>query len=925
MACCSLWLCATSVIRLKGDSAERILGRAHESGGGPLVADRLGAAMIEPKAELEQREELLGAVLEAMRDAVFLAKQDRIVFANGACLALLGATGPGQVLGRSPRSFLADDAALLANGAGELAGNGATPPVALRRIDERIVDAEATVTIFDAGAESATLVVLREIALGERAEERWRAGEAIYRQVVDVCLEGIWIHSAGQIVFANRPAARLFGAARPEDLIGRSAFDIVHPDDRPRAMARTMNMLDRFDPAPFTLMKFLGEGGRTITLEVQAVPFVHDGKSAVMAVGRDVTERIRTEQALRESEARFRSLSNSLPALLWMSDASGECTFVNKTWTDYTGRPLEDELGHGFVADIHPEDQIALAEQERTMFARKEPLNTEYRLRGKDGTYRWFVDHSVPRYAEDGRYLGHAGVLLDVNERHRLEAQITTIVESTVDGLITIDEDGTVLMFSGPAERIFGWKADEVLGRNIAMLMPEPDKSAHDGYLANYLHGGVAKVIGIGREVEGRRKDGTVFPMDLAVGELPIQEGRRGFIGTVRDISERKRLQDQLRQAQRMEAVGQLTGGVAHDFNNLLGVIIGNLDLALEQSGADERLRELIQAAIAGSLHGAELTKRLLAFSRKQPLQPRTVDLNHSLPHLEAILQRTLGEHIAVRIRPANDLWPCVVDPSQLNDAILNLAINARDAMPKGGMLTIETANAALDAYYTQQEFDVSPGDYVRLSVSDTGVGMTPAVIERVFEPFFTTKGTEKGTGLGLSMVYGFVKQSKGHIKIYSEVGIGTTIRIYFPRAGGPAKAGADAELPAAPPPRGSETILVVEDNPAMRRITVNQLTDLGYHVLQAENGVRALELLGQQPEIQLMFSDVVMPGGMTGYELAGESRRRHPALKILLTSGYASQTLLGIPPAGTGLELLHKPFRMRDLAVKLRQVLGSG
>jgi PAS domain S-box-containing protein len=882
--------------------------------------------MTEPKT-VERQEELLGNAIEAMREAVFVAKQDRIVLANAACLALLAATRPEQVVGRSPRLFLDDYETLLAAGRPEATvGNRAAAGAArvVRCLDGARVDVEAAGTALGDGGDFAVLVVLHDTAGRKRAEEEHQSGEALYRQVVDVCLEGIWIHSAGRIVFANKPAARLFGVAKPEDLIGRNTFDLVHPDDRVRAMARTSTMLERFDPAPFTQMTFLGEGGRAIMLEVQASAFVYEGKPAVMAVGRDVTERIRTEQALRESEARFRSISNSLPALLWMSDENGECIFVNKTWTDYTGRPLEDELGHGFVEDIHPDARHALAEQERTMFVRKEPLNTEYRLRGKDGQHRWFVDHSVPRYAEDGRYLGHVGVMLDVDERHRLEAQITTIVESTVDGLITIDEDGTILMFSGPAERIFGYRAEEVLGRSVSMLMPEPDKSAHGSYIANYLRSGVAKIIGIGREVEGRRKDGTVFPMDLAVGELQTEEGRRGFIGTVRDISERKRLQDQLRQAQRMEAVGQLTGGIAHDFNNLLGVIIGNLDLGLEQSGADERLREHVQAAIDGALHGAELTKRLLAFSRKQPLQPRTIDINQSLPHLEAILQRTLGEHIAVRIRPAEDLWSCVVDPSQLNDTILNLAINARDAMPKGGTLTIETANAQLDDYYAAQEIEVVAGDYVRLSVSDTGVGMTPAVIERAFEPFFTTKGAEKGTGLGLSMVYGFVKQSKGHIKVYSEVGIGTTIRIYFPRAGGPTKAGADAELPAAPAPRGSETILVVEDNPAMRRITVNQLTDLGYRVLQAENGAAALGLLDKHPEIRLLFSDVVMPGGMTGYELARESRQRYPALKVLMTSGFASQTLLASPPEGSGLELLHKPFRMRDLAVKLRQLLGA-
>jgi CheY-like chemotaxis protein len=370
--------------------------------------------------------------------------------------------------------------------------------------------------------------------------------------------------------------------------------------------------------------------------------------------------------------------------------------------------------------------------------------------------------------------------------------------------------------------------------------------------------------------------------------------------------------------------VGQLTGGIAHDFNNLLGVIIGNLDLASERIGEDPRLRATIQAAIDGAEHGAELTKRLLAFSRKQVLQVKRIGLNESLPQIAEMLQRTLGEQITVRVRPGQGLWTCVTDPVLVEDAILNLAINARDAMPKGGTLTIETSNTHLDKFYASQETEVTPGDYVLLAVTDTGSGIAQEVLEHVFEPFFTTKAENQGTGLGLSMVYGFVKQSKGHIKIYSEVGHGTTVKIYLPRAE-PAEQRETATGPQpVSVPRGSETILVVDDNRGMRAVTVNQLSDLGYITLEAENAAGALDMLDRHAEVALLFSDVIMPGGMNGYELAVEARRRRPGLRVMLTSGYASQSMFKALGDIEKPELINKPFRMRDLAFKLRQTLES-
>jgi CheY-like chemotaxis protein len=371
-----------------------------------------------------------------------------------------------------------------------------------------------------------------------------------------------------------------------------------------------------------------------------------------------------------------------------------------------------------------------------------------------------------------------------------------------------------------------------------------------------------------------------------------------------------------------MEAVGQLTGGVAHDFNNLLGIIIGNLDIAVEQAASDPGLREIIVEALNGALRGAELTRRLLAFSRKQPLQPAVVDLNQGLPQIAGMLRRTLGEQVTVELHPDPALWPVRVDPAQLDEAILNLAINARDAMPKGGTVSIETHNVRLDHDYVAANPEAAPGEYVQLSVSDTGSGMSAEVIERCFEPFFTTKGIEKGTGLGLSMVYGFVKQSGGHIKIYSEVGHGTTVKIYLPRSDADASGRGRADAGNDAPASGSEVVLMVEDNKDLRVVTLKQLTDLGYRTLEAENARQALTILAAHPEIDLLFTDIVMPGGMTGTELAREAKRLYPKLKILLTSGYTARATANGFHDIEGLELLNKPFRKRDLAARLRSVL---
>jgi signal transduction histidine kinase len=385
------------------------------------------------------------------------------------------------------------------------------------------------------------------------------------------------------------------------------------------------------------------------------------------------------------------------------------------------------------------------------------------------------------------------------------------------------------------------------------------------------------------------------------------------------------RHEEALRQSQKMEAVGQLTGGVAHDFNNLLQIIIGNLDtLRRNLPPESARLRRAAEQAMNGARRAASLTQRLLVFSRRQPLDPRSIDINSLVSEMSELLHRTLGETVAVETVRGAGLWRVEADANELEAAILNLAVNARDAMAEGGRLTIETANAHIDESYAASQADVIPGQYVVVSVSDTGTGMDENTIAKAFEPFFTTKPVGKGTGLGLSQVYGFVKQSGGHVKIYSEVGHGTTVKIYLPRLVGAAN---DVEVVgqvSSPAGTSEETVLVIEDDDDVRTYSVETLRELGYRVIEAHDGPSALRLLERQSHVDLLFTDVVLPGGMTGPQVAAHARELRPELKVLFTTGYARNAILNQGRLESGAQLITKPFSHEELAAKVRGVLDD-
>ncbi|NTG69314.1 PAS domain S-box protein [Agrobacterium rhizogenes] len=582
------------------------------------------------------------------------------------------------------------------------------------------------------------------------------------------------------------------------------------------------------------------------------------------------------------------------------------------------------QVVHELLATVFPEplDKI------RDKIARQVDWQGELIHHGRDGkpivvASRWVVASSVdparPVIVQTNTDISDLKrIQADLAER---EAHLRSILATVPESMVVIDEGGTIASFSSAAEKLFGYSAEEVYGKNVRMLMPSPDREAHDGYLSHYLTTGERRIIGYGRVVSGQRKDGTVFPMELSVGEA-IANGKRIFTGFVRDLTSRHKIEEELRQSQKMEAVGQLTCGLAHDFNNLLTVISGNLEM-IEARLQDPKLLSLVLEAQAAADDGAKLTGQLLAFGRRQPLNPKLVDIGQLVSSFSDLLRRTLGETIELRTVVTGSMNEALVDGSQLQNALLNLVLNARDAMPRGGFLSIEISPVRLDADYAQMYPQVRTGEYVLISVTDTGVGMSSETQEHAFEPFFTTKGMGAGTGLGLSMVYGFAKQSGGHVQLYSEIGQGTSIRIFLPAlkaraAKEPPRAAEDKKLQI---PKGFERILVVEDDARVRRVAVSRLLDAGYSVIEATNGAEALAAFQENPDIALLFTDVVMPGGMAGDELAHKVRALRPEIKVLFTSGYAEPTIAGRELAEAG-SWLKKPYTARELAIRLRELL---
>jgi len=576
-----------------------------------------------------------------------------------------------------------------------------------------------------------------------------------------------------------------------------------------------------------------------------------------------------------------------------------------------------------FLERVHPEDRDAV-ERAWQAALNGASYDIEYRL-----AVGWVREHAEFEFNTDGMPQRGVGTVQDITERKQTEqalrdseARLRAIIHAVPDILLVLDEDGRYVEILTTLPHLLYTEPATLKGRLLSEVMPaEVARQALHSIRQTLLTRQIQRFdYALSIRTVGKR----YFEARTAPLEGPLMD-KPAVVLLARDITQQRLTEESLRQAQKMEAVGQLTGGVAHDFNNLLAVILGNLEL-LAEAIDQPALASLVQRALEATERGALLIQRLLAFARRQALQTKPVDLNQLVVGLLELLRRTLGETIDMQMRLAADLALTAIDPNQLENALLNLVLNARDAMPQGGRLTLETATVWLDEDYAAGHPSVAPGRYVLLAVSDTGRGMPPTVVEHAFEPFFTTKEVGQGSGLGLSMVYGLVKQSGGHIHLYSEVGQGTTIKIYLPAR--PAETGVvlDPDAGKAPPyPGQGQTILVVEDEAPVRQLAVYMLRDLGYQTVEAETAATALAVLEATPAVALLFTDVVLPGGQSGVELAQEARQRRPDLQVLFTSGYTAAHLAQVsrdPQVG---DLLNKPYRKAQLAAKLHALLGNG
>lgn len=573
------------------------------------------------------------------------------------------------------------------------------------------------------------------------------------------------------------------------------------------------------------------------------------------------------------------------------SRVPGQDAFENRYWSCYNTPVLNAEGEVAFI--IHRAEDV-------TEFLRLKQIEERSKLSGDDR-----VEAEV---YESGQALQSANRRLEDANREldalrRLSDERSAMLMATArDAKLVLDGAGVIVEANAEAERMLGRAASALVGKPVTEFFSDT------------------------RKADGLRVARPGLPdifVDIAADPIPMGDGGQALF-MVREVSDRVKLESQLRQSQKLEAVGQLTGGVAHDFNNLLLVITTTTEMLQERVAGQQSLLTLVNMIDNAAERGARLTHRMLAFARRQPLQPHAVDLNATVSGMGMMLSRTLGEHVTVSTHLAPEAWRVMADPSQIEDALLNLAINARDAMPNGGKLIVETANVTFSEDDAHAAGDLSAGDYVSLVISDTGTGMTQETAARAIEPFFTTKEVCQGTGLGLSMVFGFVKQSRGHLVIYSELGFGTSIKIFLPRAKDDATAVSGERNSNGVEYGRGETVLVVEDDVEVRGLAVTLLESLNYKVRAAQDGPSALHVLGTHPEIDLLFTDLMMPGGMSGIDLLREARRARPNLKALLTSGYPAQVIESRGAAPSEAPLLGKPYRKRELARAIRAALDT-
>ena len=758
----------------------------------------------------------------------------------------------------------------------------------------------------------------------EAARDHYAARERLFSAAVESSNDAIITKALdGTITGWNPAAERLFGYTAAE-AVGKN-IDFIVPPDRRSEVDDTLRRIGWGERIEHSETVRIGRDGRPIEVSLSISPIKAASGTIVGAskTARDITENKRTQQALRQQTEERRRIFEASQDLILVTDPKGVLVQVSPSSETILGYAPEEMIGRSAIEFINADDLENTRNEMRTARHQGQARHFDARYVHKDRrlvTLSWMGTWSEP-------VKRHFFVGRDMTESRRTQETLREseqlargIIDTALDAFVQIDESGSILNWNPQAEEIFGWPRRDALGKNfVELIIAAADRDDLKVALARFRRSGEGQILGRRREIRAQRHDGTEFTAELSITALRRREGIL-FNGFFRDLTDKIAAEDRIRQSEKMEAVGQLTGGIAHDFNNILTVITGTIEILADAVEKEPQLAAITRMIDEAATRGAELTQHLLAFARKQPLQPRETDVNTLIVDTARLLRPTLGEQIEIESVFEDEACVATVDPNQLATAILNLALNARDAMPGGGKLILETGSAFLDENYASMHGDVRPGRYALIAVSDTGTGIPASILDKVFEPFFTSKGPGKGTGLGLSMVYGFVKQSAGHIKIYTEEGHGTTIKMYLPPGTADSLASEGASAPAIR--GGDETILVVEDDKLVRAYVLTQLHSLGYVTLDAANATEALAIFEAGKAFDLLFTDVIMPGAMNGRQLADKLQARKPGLKVLFTSGYTENAIIHHGRLDSGVLLLAKPYRKSDMAVMIRKAL---